>query len=314
MTDWQRQHLLGTSDLSRDEIGQALDVADQFVQLMDRPIRSVPILRGWTVVNLFFESSTRTRVSFEIAEKRLGADTVSFTASASSVSKGETLRDTARNIEAMKVDAVVIRHGAAGAPHFLTKHIDGVVINAGDGAHEHPTQALLDLLTMRRHFGRLEGLKVSIIGDVVHSRVARSEIWALATMGAEVTICGPPTLLPKHPEGLPARATTDIREALRGADVVYALRIQRERQEKGLFPSIREYTNLYGIDAERLEGTAPTSIVMHPGPINRGWELGDDVADSDRSLILEQVTNGVAIRMAVLYLTAGRDPRQLTSE
>ena len=315
MTDeWQRRHLLGTSDLAEGEIVQILDLADQFVHVMDRPIRSVPTLRGWTVVNLFFESSTRTRVSFEIAEKRLGADTVSFTVASSSVSKGASLRDTARNIEAMKVDAVVMRHSASGAPHFLTKHIDSAVINAGDGAHEHPTQALLDLLTMRGHFGRLEGLNVAIVGDVVHSRVARSNVWALSAMGANVTLCGPPTLLPKHPEGLPAKVTTDLADALDGADVVYALRIQRERQETGLFPSIREYTALYGIDAERLKLTGPEAIVMHPGPINRGWELSNDVADSDRSLILDQVTHGVAVRMAVLYLTAGRDPGHLTPE
>ena len=314
MTEWQRQHLLGMADLSRDEIAQVLDVADQFAGVMDRPIRSVPILRGWTVVNLFFEASTRTRVSFEIAEKRLGADTLSFAASTSSVNKGETLRDTARNIEAMKIDAVVVRHPAAGAPHFLTNHIDCAVINAGDGAHEHPTQALLDLLTMRRRFGRIEGLRVAIVGDVVHSRVARSLAWGLATMDAKVTFCGPPTLLPRHPESLPATITNDLLEALEDADVVYALRIQRERQDVGLFPSIREYTQLYGINAERLQRTKPEAVVMHPGPINRGWELSDDVADCGRSLILDQVTHGVATRMAVLYLTAGRDPRYLTAD
>jgi len=311
MRRWHRRHLLGMVDLSGEEITQILDVADQFAGVLDRPIRSVPTLRGWTVVNLFFESSTRTRVSFELAEKRLGADTISFSASASSVNKGETLRDTARNIEAMRVDSVVIRHGSVGAPHFLTQHISSAIINAGDGTHEHPTQALLDLMTIRRHFGRIAGLRVSIIGDVLHSRVARSDMWGLKTMGAEVTLCGPATLLPKHTESFPARVTTNLDAALDGADVVYALRIQRERQELGLFPTIREYTRLYGITAERLDRTAPEAVVMHPGPINRGWELSDDVADGPRSLILEQVTYGVAVRMAALYLTAGRDPTSL---
>ena len=311
MTQWQKRHLLGLADLSREEITHILDTADQFVSVMDRPIRSVPTLRGWTVVNLFFEDSTRTRISFELAEKRLGADIVNFSASTSSVKKGETLRDTARNIEAMKIDAVVIRHKAAGAPHFLSRHIESAVINAGDGGHEHPTQGLLDLLTVRRHFRRIEGLRIAIIGDVLHSRVARSNMWGFTTMGAEVVLCGPSTLLPKFTDGFPARVTTNLEEALKGADVIYALRIQRERQASGLFPSIREYTQLYGISRERLERTKPEAVVMHPGPINRGWELTDEVADGPRSLILNQVTHGVAVRMAVLYLTAGRDARQL---
>ncbi len=311
MSDWDRRHLLGMADMGGDEIGQILAVADQFVDVMDRPVRSVPTLRGWTVVNLFFEESTRTRISFELAEKRLGADTVNFGVSSSSVKKGESLRDTAKTIEAMKVDAVVIRHPSAGAPYFLTKHISGAVINAGDGMHEHPTQALLDMMTIQRHFGRVAGLRIAIVGDIVHSRVARSGLWGLTAMGADVVMCGPPTLLPKHYETLPGTWTTDIDAALDGADVVYALRIQRERQESGLFPSIREYTNRYGINRERLALANPEAVVMHPGPVNRGWELSDDLVDDERSLILQQVAHGVAIRMASLYLTAGRDPGHL---
>jgi aspartate carbamoyltransferase catalytic subunit len=308
MNTWNRRHLLGMSDLSRDDITDLLDLSSQFVSVMDRPVRSVPTLRGWTVVNLFFEDSTRTRVSFELAEKRLGADIINFSASASSVKKGESLRDTARNIEAMKIDAVVIRHKSVGAPYYLTKQVDAAIINAGDGMHEHPTQALLDLMTIREHFGRIEGLRIAIIGDVFHSRVARSDLWGMTTMGADVVMCGPSTLLPKHTETLPGTWTTDINEALDGADVVYALRIQRERQEAGLFPSIREYTQTYGITTDRLKLAKPHAVVMHPGPVNRGWELSDDVVDAENSLILQQVTHGVAVRMAVLYLTAGRDP------
>ena len=313
MTQWRRKHLLGLADLSGEEITRILDTADQFLSVMDRPIRSVPTMRGFTVVNLFFEDSTRTRISFELAEKRLGADIVNFSAASSSVKKGETLRDTARNIEAMRIDSVVMRHGSVGAPHFLTHHIEASVINAGDGAHEHPTQALLDLLTLRRHFGRIKGLRVAIVGDILHSRVARSNMWGMTTMSAQVVLCGPPTLLPKHTSEFPATITTRLDEALEGADVVYALRIQRERQAAGLFPSVREYTQLWGITAERLQRTKPDAVVMHPGPINRGWELSDDVADGPRSLILEQVTHGVAVRMAVLFLTGGRDMRMLDS-
>ncbi len=308
MSRWNRRHLLGMTDLSHKDITDLLDLAAQFVSVLDRPVRSVPTLRGWTVVNLFFEDSTRTRISFELAEKRLGADVVNFSASASSVKKGESLRDTARNIEAMKIDAVVIRHKSVGAPYYLTQQVDAAVINAGDGMHEHPTQALLDLMTIRHHFKRVEGLRIAIIGDILHSRVARSDLWGMTTMGADVVMCGPPTLLPKHTETFPGTWTTDINEALDGADVVYALRIQRERQESGLFPSIREYTQTYGITTERMKLAKPHAVVMHPGPVNRGWELSDDVVDADNSLILRQVTHGVAVRMAVLYLTAGRDP------
>ena len=314
MTESRRTHLLGLADLGKDEITRILDTAEKFSRILDRPIPSVPALRGWTVVNLFFESSTRTRVSFELAEKRMGADIVNFTASSSSVNKGETLLDTARNILAMRVDAVVMRHAAAGAPHFLAERIDASIINAGDGAHEHPTQALLDMLTIRQRFGKLEGLKVSIIGDVLHSRVARSNVWGMSTMGADVTLCAPPTLLPRHGQKLPARVTYSLDEALEGADVIYALRIQRERQDGGLFPSIREYTRLYGITQEKLRRAKPDAVIMHPGPINRGWELSHDVADDpERSLILRQVTNGIAVRMAVLFLTAGRHPETLES-
>jgi aspartate carbamoyltransferase catalytic subunit len=313
MSTWQRRHLLGIQGLDREEVTQILDLADQFVDVMDRPVRSVPTLRGWTVVNLFFEDSTRTRISFELAEKRLGADIINFNASSSSVKKGESLRDTARNIEAMKIDAVVVRHKSAGTPQFLVKHIDAAIINAGDGMHEHPTQALLDMLTIRRRFGRIEGLKVAIVGDILHSRVARSDIWGLTAMGAEVVCCGPPTLFPRHTDSLPSTWTTSLDEALDGADVVYALRIQRERQDAALFPSIREYTSLYGITTERLRNTNDGAVIMHPGPVNRGWELSDEVVDAENSLVLQQVTHGVAVRMAVLYLTAGRDPGNMQS-
>jgi aspartate carbamoyltransferase catalytic subunit len=311
MTETRRRDLLGLAGSSSEEITRILDTADRFSQILKRPIPSVPTLRGFTVVNLFFEPSTRTRISFELAEKRMGADIVNFTASSSSVSKGETLRDTARNIEAMKIDAVVMRHSAVGAPHFLSQHIEAGIINAGDGAHEHPTQALLDLLTIRQHFGHLEGLNVSIIGDVRHSRVARSNIWGMATMGMNVTLCGPSTLLPRFTDTFPVRVTHDLDEALSGVDVIYSLRIQRERQQGGLFPSIREYTALYGLTSERLKRAKPEAVVMHPGPINRGWEMDDDVADGPRSLILKQVTNGIAVRMAVLFLLGGRDPSSI---
>ena len=312
MTESRRTHLLGLADLSREEITRILDAAEEFSRIIDRPIPSVPALRGWTVVNLFFEPSTRTRVSFELAEKRMGADIVNFTASSSSVNKGETLLDTARNILAMKVDAVVMRHSAAGAPHFLADRIDAAIVNAGDGSHEHPTQALLDMLTIRQKLGKLDGLKISIVGDILHSRVARSDVWGMAKMGAEVTLCAPPTLLPRFVEELPAKITYNLDEALSDADVIYALRIQRERQDGGLFPSIREYTQLYGITQERLRCAKPEAVIMHPGPINRGWELSHDVADDpDRSLILNQVTNGIAVRMAVLFRAAGRDPDTL---
>jgi aspartate carbamoyltransferase catalytic subunit len=295
----------GLATYPRDEIELILSTAREFREVLNRPIKRVPTLRDVTVVNLFFESSTRTRISFELAEKRLSADVVNFSASASSVAKGETLKDTARNIEAMKIDMVVIRHKSAGAAHFLTRCVDSVVINAGDGAHEHPTQGLLDLLTMSDHFPKLDGLNVSIIGDITHSRVARSNIHGLKTLGANVTLCGPATMIPYAVERMGVRVTHRLDEALEGCDVAMALRIQLERQEGGLFPSLREYHERFGIKMSHLERHRDL-MIMHPGPINRGVELASEVADHERAVILNQVTNGVAVRMAVLYLLAGR--------
>lgn len=303
----RHRHLLGLATYSANEINLILDSAREFRSVLERPIRRVPSLRGITVVNLFFEASTRTRISFELAEKRLSADTVNFSSSGSSVSKGETLKDTARNIEAMKIDLVVIRHRSAGAPHFLSRCIDAVVVNAGDGAHEHPTQALLDLLTISDHFPSLNGLNVSIIGDITHSRVARSNLHALKAVGANVTVCAPPTLLPIDMEQYGCRITTRLEEALEGCDVAMALRQQVERQERGLVPSIREYHERFGIKMSHLE-RYPDLRIMHPGPVNRGVELASEVVDHERAIILNQVTNGVAVRMAVLYLLGGRAP------
>ena len=304
----RHRHLLGLSDYDSDEIELILETAQQFRDVLNRPIRRVPTLRGITVVNLFFEPSTRTRISFELAEKRLSADTVNFTASGSSVSKGESLKDTAQNIEAMKIDMVVLRHVSPGAPHFLTRCVDAVVINAGDGAHEHPTQALLDLLTMSVHFESFKGLNVSIIGDILHSRVARSNIHGLLAMGANVTICGPNPLLPIHLDKLTdkgsVRVTHKLDEALEGADVAMALRIQMERQGRNLFPSTREYHEQFGIQMKHMKHHKDL-LVMHPGPVNRGVELASEVVDHERAVILNQVTNGVAVRMAVLYLLSG---------
>jgi aspartate carbamoyltransferase catalytic subunit len=305
LTTLRHRHLLGLATYSAEEIQLILDTARQFRDVLNRPIRRVPTLRGLTVVNLFFEASTRTRISFELAEKRLSADTVNFSASGSSVSKGETLKDTARNIEAMKIDLVVIRHQSAGAPHFLTRCVEAVVVNAGDGQHEHPTQALLDLLTMSDHFPSLAGLNVSIIGDIMHSRVARSNLYGLTKLGANVTVCGPKTLIPVGIEQFGVRLTHRLDEALEGCDVAMALRIQLERQGAGLFPSLREYHDRFGIRLEHLE-RHPDLLIMHPGPVNRGVELASEVVDHERSVILDQVTNGVAVRMAVLYLLAGR--------
>lgn len=302
------RHLLGLRGWSRAEIAHVLATAREFRDVLSRPIRRVPTLRGVTVVNLFFEASTRTRISFELAEKRLSADTVNFTATGSSVSKGETLKDTARNIEAMKIDVVVIRHASPGAPHFLTRCVDAVVINAGDGAHEHPTQGLLDLLTITDHFPDVRGRRISIIGDITHSRVARSNLYGLTAMGAEVTLCGPPTLIPPGIEELvesgSVRVTHRLDEALDGCDVAMALRIQLERLGRQLFPSLREYHERFGIRMEHLERHKDL-IVMHPGPVNRGVELAGDVVDHERAVILDQVTNGVAVRMAVLFLLSG---------
>ena len=299
------QHLLGLDGVSREDISLILDTADSFYEVLQREIKVVPTLRGKTVVNLFYENSTRTRISFELAEKRLSASPLNFSVSTSSVNKGETLRDTIQNIESMKIDMVVVRHGCAGVPYFLTQCTDAVIINAGDGLHEHPTQALLDMMTIRQKLGRLDGLKVAIIGDIFHSRVARSNAWGLKTMGVNVVLCGPPTLLPQHYDSLDVPVTDNLDEALEGADVVMMLRLQRERQASGAFPTIREYRNRYCFDLEKLNSLPENVVVMHPGPINRGIELASDVADGNNSVILQQVTNGVAVRMAVLYLLGG---------
>ncbi len=298
-------HLLGMEPLAPEEIIGLLDVAEGFVEVSTRDVKKVPTLRGKTVVNCFFEASTRTRISFEIAEKRLSADTVNFSASGSSVSKGETLLDTVKNIEAMAPDVLVLRHGAAGAADFVAARTRAAVVNAGDGRHEHPTQALLDLFTMRRHKGRIEGLTVAIVGDIANSRVARSNIHALTKLGAKVRVCGPPTMLPPQVERLGVAATSDLGEAVAGADVVMALRIQKERLGRAAFPSEREYARFFGINARLLERAAPDALVMHPGPMNRGVEISSDVADGPRSVILEQAANGVAVRMAVIYLLSG---------
>lgn len=303
-------HLLGLEGVSKEDITTILDTAISFKEVLERPIPKVPTLRGKTVVNLFFEPSTRTRISFELAQKRLSADTVNFTTSSSSVKKGETLKDTIRNIEAMKIDMVVVRHSAAGVPLFLTKCVDAAIINAGDGMHEHPTQALLDMLTLREKHGSLEGLKVAIVGDISHSRVAGSNIRGLVTMGAEVMLCGPKTLIPRNVEKLGCTVNHNLDEVIEWADVLNILRIQLERQESGLFPSIREYHAEFGVTLERLERAKKDITIMHPGPINRGVELDSNVADSEFSVILNQVTNGVAVRMAVLYLLSGSEPAE----
>ncbi len=300
------RHLLGLEGVSADDITLILDTAVSFREILDRPIKKVPTLRGMTVLNLFYEPSTRTRISFELAEKRLSADSISFSASTSSVTKGETLKDTVRNIEAMKIDMVVVRHKSTGVPYFLTQCMDSNIINAGDGQHEHPTQALLDMFTIRQKYGRLKGLRVVLVGDIKHSRVARSNIWGLKTMGASVAVCGPSTLLPYEAERFGVDLYTNLEEALDGADVVNILRIQLERQQAGLFPSQREYINMWGISKDRLSRLNKNYTIMHPGPMNRGIEITPDVADGPNSLILEQVTNGQAVRMAVLYLLSGK--------
>ena len=303
-----RKDLLGLEDLTADEIVTILDNAKTFREVLDRPIPKVPSLRGMTAANLFFEPSTRTRLSFELAEKRLSADTVNFQTSGSSVSKGETLRDTARNIEAMGIHLVVVRHQASGAPHYLARHLEAGVINAGDGTHEHPTQGLLDIYTMREQRGRIAGLRVAIVGDVMHSRVARSNMWGLTKLGAEVVIAGPPTMMPAEVERFGVSVARSVDEAIEGADVVNILRIQLERQRAALYPSLREYARVYGVNAERIRRAKADVTVMHPGPMNRGVEIAQDVADGEHSVILQQVTNGVAVRMAVLYLLSRRDP------
>jgi aspartate carbamoyltransferase catalytic subunit len=313
---WRHHHVLDLDDFERDEIESVLDVANSMREILDRRIARVPALRGRTVVNLFYEPSTRTRASFELAGKALGADVISLTASMSSVQKGESLIDTVRTLRAMRADAIVMRHSSAGAAYLAAEHTDASIINAGDGAHAHPTQALLDLYTMRRHFGDLTGKRVVMVGDIAHSRVARSDMWGLAAMGARVVVCGPPTLLPRglRPSERPAHAEsalppvtveTDIDRAIEGAHIVMALRLQSERQQGGLLPSLGEYARGYQVTARRLARAHPDHLLMHPGPKNEGVEIAADVATGDRSIIEEQVTNGVAVRMALLYLLAG---------
>lgn len=300
------KHLLGIRDLASADIQLILDTATQFKEVLQRPIKKVPSLRDVTIINLFYENSTRTRISFELAEKRLSADSINFSASSSSVSKGESLLDTVNNILSMKVDMVVMRHSASGAPHFLAKHIRASIINAGDGINEHPTQALLDAFSIRERLGTLEGKKVAIIGDIMHSRVALSNIYLLKKMGAEVMVAGPPTLIPKYMhEAFDIQVEYDLRKALQWCDVANVLRIQLERQNQVLFSSLREYNLAYGVKKSLLDGLNKEIIIMHPGPINRGVEIDSDVADSQQSIILQQVENGVAVRMAVLYLLAG---------
>ncbi|HSB92676.1 MAG TPA: aspartate carbamoyltransferase catalytic subunit [Flavitalea sp.] len=303
------KHLLGIRDLTPDDIRTILDTAVQFKEVLQRPIKKVPSLRDVTIVNLFFENSTRTRISFELAEKRLSADTINFTASASSVSKGETLLDTVNNILSMKVDMVVMRHSASGAPHFLARHIPAAIVNAGDGINEHPTQGLLDAFSIQEKLGSLEGKKVAIIGDIMHSRVAMSNMYLLKKMGAEVMVAGPPTLIPTYiREAFDVKVEYNLRKALEWCDVANVLRIQLERQNQVLFSSLREYSLSYGINRRLLESLPKEIVVMHPGPINRGVELDSDVADSGHSIILQQVENGVAVRMAALYLLSGGRP------
>ena len=302
---WSRKDLLGLRDLSREEIELLLETSKSFQEISLRPVKKVPALRGKTVANLFFEPSTRTRISFELAEKRLSADTINMVGSTSSMVKGETLKDTVRNIESLKVDIVVMRHSSSGAPHRLAPGLKASVINAGDGINEHPTQALLDMFTILEKKGRLEGLKVSFIGDILHSRVARSNIWGLTKMGAKVTVCAPRTLLPIDIEQLGVHATTDLAESVKDADVLNLLRIQLERQAESFFPSIREYANSYQINRDVLKQAKPDVLIMHPGPVNRGIEITSDVVDGPYSVILDQVTHGLAVRMAVLYLLSG---------
>jgi aspartate carbamoyltransferase catalytic subunit len=302
--------LIGLEHLSADQITAILDTAEPFKEISERAIKKVPVLRGKTIVNLFFEASTRTRISFEFAEKRLSADTVNIASSGSSVSKGETLVDTARNLEAMRIDMVVIRHGSSGAARFLGERIASNVINAGDGRHEHPTQGLLDLLTIRDHRGAINGLRVCVVGDVLHSRVARSNIWGLTKLGAEVAVCAPRTLLPRDIGDLGVQVFSRIEEAIEWADVLNVLRLQLERMQSGFIPSLREYNRFFGVTRERVEQAPRDILILHPGPMNRGVEIDSDVADGPHSVILDQVTNGVAVRMAVLYLLAGGAPER----
>ncbi len=301
------KHLLGIKDLLPEDISLILSTAAQFKEVLQRPVKKVPSLRDVTIVNLFYENSTRTRISFELAEKRLGADTINFAASGSSVSKGETLLDTVNNILSMKVDMVVMRHSASGAPHFLAKHIPSAIVNAGDGINEHPTQALLDAFSIKEKTGGIEGKKIVLVGDIMHSRVALSNIYLLKKMGAEVMVAGPPTLIPKYiSEALDVKVEYNLKKALEWCDVANVLRIQLERQDQVLFSSLREYNLAYGVTKKLLNTLSREIVIMHPGPINRGVEIDSDVADSHQSIILQQVENGVAVRMAVLYLLAGK--------
>ena len=301
------KHLLGIKNLTKQDIELIFQTADNFKAVLNRPIKKVPSLRDTTIVNLFYENSTRTRISFELAEKRLGADTINFATSSSSVSKGETLIDTAKNILSMKVDMVVMRHNVSGAPHFLANHIDAAIINAGDGTNEHPTQALLDAYSIREQHKSFQGKKIAICGDIMHSRVALSNIYCLKKLGAEITVAGPPTLIPKHIDSLGVHVTYNVQEALEWCDVANILRIQLERQNTPLFSSLREYSLYYGVNKKMLDSLKKEITLMHPGPINRGVELSSDAADSHHSIILNQVENGVAIRMAILYLLAGKN-------
>jgi aspartate carbamoyltransferase catalytic subunit len=302
---WSRKHLLDIQSLSAAEIETVLDTARSFKAVGERAIKKVPALRGKTVVNLFIEPSTRTRISFELAAHRLSADVINFSAEASSLRKGETLKDTSRTLEALNADIIIVRHSATGAPHFLSRFLAASVINAGDGAHEHPTQALLDVFTIRECKGKIAGLNVTILGDILYSRVARSGIWALTKLGANVTLCGPSTLVPKEFEKLGCRVVHDVEEAVREADIINLLRIQHERQRRTMFPSIGEYASLFGLNKARMAKTRPDVLIMHPGPINRGVEIDSSLADGPQSVILNQVTNGLAVRMAVLFLVNG---------
>ena len=310
---WKHRHLLDIKSLDKSDILTVIETARQFKAVGERSIKKVPSLRGKTIVNLFVEPSTRTRISFELAAKRLSADIINFTASASSLQKGETLKDTAKTIEALNADIFVVRHNACGAPHFLSRFLDASVVNAGDGAHAHPTQALLDVFTMIDHLGDLEGKQVTILGDILYSRVARSNIWALKKLGAEVTLCGPPTLVPQIFEQWGCKVTYDVDKAIRDADIINLLRIQHERQRHAMFPGIGEYKTLFGLNKERFRHTRPEVLIMHPGPINRGVEIDSEVADCERSVIMEQVTNGLAVRMAVLFLVSGGQTSQIES-
>jgi aspartate carbamoyltransferase catalytic subunit len=303
----KRKDILGIQDFSVEEINLVLDTAESFIEVSTREIKKVPTLRGKTVINLFYEASTRTRTSFEIAGKRMSADTINISASTSSMVKGETLIDTAKNLEAMNPDIIVIRHSAAGAPHLLAGLLKQSIINAGDGAHEHPTQALLDMMTIRSKKGRIAGLKVAIIGDISHSRVARSNIHGLTKMGAQVSVAGPATMLPRGVESLGVSAYTRIDDAIREADIVMMLRIQTEREKNNIFPSLREYANYFSLNSRNITLAREDALIMHPGPMNRGVEISPDIADGPRSIILDQVTNGVAVRMALLYLLTGGD-------